>query len=80
MRYEALRKVVTEGVLGPTPVRGLALFLRRGLAGWMQAWSSLPPPLPHRERRVFEEKNEVVLLLVEMALQAEGCGKRCRQP
>lgn len=77
MRYEALRAVVTKGVVGPSPVRGLAVFFRRGLAGWMQAWSGLPPPLASvqekiEERRAPEEKDEVVLLLVEMAMQAEG--------
>lgn len=63
---------------GPSPVRGLSLLLRRGVAGWMQAWSELPPPLPEktRKRRASEERDEVVSLLVEMAIQAEGYARR----
>lgn len=80
-RYEALRTVVTGASPGPYPPRGLAMFLRRGLARWMLAWPEpipsfqLPKPIPPEDRsagKVPAGSQEVVLLLVEMALQAAG--------
>jgi hypothetical protein len=37
--YEQLRCDVTGGAARGCEGLGLALFLRRGMAGWMQAWS-----------------------------------------
>jgi len=46
-RYEELRRQAL-GRLG-SQAQGLALFMRRGMSAWMQAWSQCvapPPPLP----------------------------------
>ncbi|MDA8282537.1 MAG: hypothetical protein M0Z42_04395 [Actinomycetota bacterium] len=71
--YEAMRASAT-GSLPPEAPRGLALFLAQGLAGWVRAWSPLPPAAPEapsRERRSATTiANDVVRLLAEMALGA----------
>lgn len=45
-RYEELRRQAL-GRLG-AQAQGLALFMRRGMSAWMQAWSQcvVPPPSP----------------------------------
>ena len=45
-RYEELRRQAL-GRFG-AQAQGLALFVRRGMCAWMQAWSQCvaPPPLP----------------------------------
>jgi len=75
MRYEAMRTLVTGGALGPSPAQGLALFFRRGLAGWMQAWpSQRPAPTLGRQEKKSErraKKDGIISLLLEMAIQVE---------
>lgn len=39
--YEALRAFAIYPGTSLSPPRGLALFLHRGMPGWMDAWSSL---------------------------------------
>ena len=50
-QYEALRREATETPLGGSRGHGLALFLTRGLPGWLAALTALtaprrPPPAP----------------------------------
>lgn len=80
-RYEALRGLVTGASPGPHPPRGLALFLRRGVAEWMRAWPrsaqeirAREPVPPHIECPSHgpASSREIVLLLAEMAMQAAG--------
>lgn len=77
--YEALRAQAC-GVGAPsTRARGLALFLRSGLAAWMAAWrhlvatSSSPPPGHPRERlaTAFRLGPELAVVLTEMALSQQ---------
>lgn len=39
--YEALRDFAVYHRINLAPPQGLALFLRQGMPGWMEAWSSL---------------------------------------
>ena len=41
--YEDLRDFVACHKMTLVPPRGLALFLRRGMPGWIDAWSGLEP-------------------------------------
>lgn len=41
--YEDLRDFMVCHKVTPAPPRGLAIFLRRGMPGWMEAWSRLGP-------------------------------------
>ena len=75
-RYEAMRALVTGDNPPTTPVQGLAIFLSHGLAGWMRAWTSLPPALPkYRQRNGGDERSnsDMVSILLEMAMQAATC-------
>ena len=61
--YESIRAQAT-GLVGPEPrpARGLALLLRSGLAGWMQACRSLVATpaveaLPPEERQVKRKRS-----------------------
>lgn len=74
--YEELRAQAT-GRAGPeTPeARGLALLLRSGMAGWMQAWRRLvvspatPPALPRDELLPrLGLSAELAIILAQMAL------------
>lgn len=75
--YETLRaQAGLAGPAAPAP-RGLALFLRSGLAGWMQTWKRLvasPPPTRSMHQpeltvtRSSESGPELTILLVQMAL------------
>ena len=40
MRYEQLRRDAIDGSSRGREALGLALFLRRGMTAWMQAWSN----------------------------------------
>jgi hypothetical protein len=42
-RYEVLRRQALGGVVVPS--QGMALFVRRGMVAWMQAWSQCALPL-----------------------------------
>ena len=39
--YEDLREFMVDHKMTLAPPRGLALFLRRGMPGWIEAWSGL---------------------------------------
>ncbi len=77
--YEALRAQATGAGTAPTTARGLALFLRSGLAAWMTAWrqlvaaSSSPPPGRPREQRETASwlGSELAAVLTEMALSRQ---------
>jgi hypothetical protein len=71
-RYEDLRRRVLEEAGRLPRASGIAVFVRQGLAGWMQAWPEqapchLPEPAIHEPARLpaglYEE---VTQLLVEM--------------
>lgn len=76
-RYEALRgAALGAAATAAVNARGLALFMRQGMAGWMRAWSSCaaPPPAPacgSRGRR-SATRPEIVAVLAQMALAAAG--------
>jgi hypothetical protein len=68
-----MRALVTGETPASSPVQGLALFLRHGMAGWMCAWSGMHPPLPKRREKIVDDgrrKSDLVSLLLEMAIQA----------
>ena len=71
--YEALRAhAIGPPSLGAAP-RGLMLFLRGGLAGWMRALTALTPaPSPrtngHQPAGRSESTAELILVLAQMAL------------
>lgn len=75
--YEALRQVVLEGSRGDRDL-GLALFMHRGMAAWMRAWSGCvtpPSPMPgvaHGSAPALPAglRGDVTRLLVTMALTA----------
>jgi len=83
-RYEAMRALVTGETPASSPAQGLAIFLRHGLAGWMRAWPNLPPPIPKRRERIWDNgrrNNDLVSLLLEMAIQVATCqGRFCNAP
>ena len=74
--YEALRAQATGVGTAPTTARGLALFLRSGLAAWMTAWRQLvaapssPPAARPAEQlaTAFRLGPELAVVLTEMAL------------
>jgi hypothetical protein len=70
--YEALRAQATGVGTALTTARGLALFLRSGLAAWMTAWRQLvaAPSSPPAEQRAtaFRLGPELAAVLTEMAL------------
>lgn len=72
MRYESMRALVTGEAIGGSPVRGLAIFLRHGLAGWMCAWQRLPSSLPKSREKIrsgVRKNDDLVSLLLEMAIR-----------
>ncbi len=74
--YEELRRLAL-GCRG-AQAQGLALFIRRGMRAWMQAWSQcVPPPLPASEALLDDPHTcpprlhaEVATLLASMVLFA----------
>lgn len=59
--------------------QGLALFIARGMAGWLQAWSrctgepvasAAPPPAPGNDICPVQLHNDVAMLLASMVLVA----------
>ena len=81
--YEELRR----SALGPAggSGRGIALFLRCGMAAWIETCAALPrPPEPRPRRSAVEEQPlvpqdlrvEVATLLAEMALSAHAQGAK----
>ena len=79
--YESLRALATGEGSDMTSPRGLALFLRQGMAGWMEAWSRLMSLGSEQERRPVNTTPvgcgtplpaEVATILASMALSASG--------
>jgi len=79
-QYEALRAQATGECPGIATPRGLALLLRRGMTGWMLAWSDCVPVTSTTVPMSTNDKgngllnslhSEVAVLLVSMALQAQ---------
>jgi hypothetical protein len=76
-RYEALRRYVVggEAMLEAQPL-GLALWLAKGMAGWMGQWSQLTEvtPLPSRAtlplscRSAGPWQDQLTMLLAQMTL------------
>jgi len=77
-RYESLRRyVVGGGGVLESPPLGLALWLAKGMAGWMRQWSQLTEqapwpgraniPLPGRPPDSWQRP--LTLLLAQMALE-----------
>jgi len=76
-RYEELRRQAL-GHFG-AQAQGLALFMRRGMSAWMQAWSQCvasPPPSPAQPKQQTQEicpvqlHADVATLLASMVLFA----------
>jgi hypothetical protein len=75
-RYEELR-CLALGCRGAA-AQGLALFVRRGMRAWMQAWSQLSPPPPPACAAPPDDSQtcpaqlhaEVAMLLTSMVLLA----------
>ena len=75
--YEALRRAVLEGTRGDGDL-GLALFIRRGMAAWLRAWTACATPprsgdaIPAGPRPVLpaDIRGDVARLLITMALTA----------
>jgi hypothetical protein len=88
--YEALRREAIAMTLGGPRGHGLALFLRRGLPGWLAALTALtpprrpPPPVPvggppPGPRLGPAARTELTTVLAGMVLAcaAEGEGQEC---
>jgi hypothetical protein len=85
-QYEALRAQATGECPGIATPRGLALLLRRGMPGWMLAWSDCVPVTRTTAPMSTNDKGngllnslhlEVAVLLVSMALQAQKEARLC---
>lgn len=78
-RYEELRQQVLGRPSGIPRGQGLALLLRSGIAGWMQAWAPyvMEVPAPPQEELGESEsfplamQREVTMILAAMVLN--GC-------
>ena len=78
VRYEDLRSdVLRSGDEGFIENRGLVIFLRNGMLGWVEAWSRCSVPTGEYERVQQEEnrtdipmdlRGQVVQLLTNMAI------------
>jgi len=78
--YEVLRTHALGKPLAATVPKGLALFLRSGLPGWMQAWKRLVPS-PSRPAPTTASPSasislgmaaELALLLTQMVLSGRA--------
>jgi len=74
-KYEALRMAVLGEGLSPESRNGLALFLRRGMWGWVQATAApTTPVLSTRsraaERSISEEHQTVIHLFADLAMRS----------
>jgi len=75
-RYEQLRQQALGRPNGIPRGQGLALLLRSGIAGWMQAWAQcvVKAPTPPKERFGEDESfpiemhKEVTMILAAMVL------------
>ena len=79
-QYEALRAQATGEYPGIATPRGLALFLRQGMPGWMLAWSDCVLVTITTATMSTNDKgnallgslhSEVAMLLVSMALASQ---------
>ena len=76
-RYEELRRQALAGN-GARSNLGLALFLRRGLVAWMQAWADCAPtrdpsvagPSRGEPDLSADARGEMIRVWVDMALSA----------
>jgi hypothetical protein len=84
--YEALRAQATGEYPGIATPRGLALFLRQGMPGWMLAWSDCAlvtrttaprSPDDKENKRLDSLRSEVAMLLVSMALRTQQEVRLC---
>jgi hypothetical protein len=76
--YEDLRDFTVGHKMTLAPPRGLALFLRQGMPGWIEAWSRLassdkatpfsPQPLEVRPGCAGPVLSEAAAILANMAL------------
>lgn len=74
-RYEEVRQQALGRPSGTPRGQGLALLLRSGIAGWMQAWAQcVVEPAPPNERRGEDASfpvamhREVTMILAAMVL------------
>lgn len=75
VHYEQLRRDATDMSSRGREALGLALFLRRGMAAWMQAWSQgmdcvTPPALPQPATTPvpLDVRGQVAMLLAGIIL------------
>ena len=73
-QYEVLRTAVLGEGLAPESRYGLAVFLRRGMWGWIQAsmapTSVSPPTRSSQARSKSEEHQTVIHLFADLALRS----------
>jgi hypothetical protein len=74
-RYEALRDAALGGATtAATNARGMAVFMRDGMAGWMRAWRDCVAAARARESDARGTRSaprpEMVAVLVQMAWAA----------
>ena len=80
--YEELRRAALGGAAGSGRGRGLALFLRSGMAAWMETCAALVPSREAPPRAAdppvvpLDLRLEVATLLAEMALTVHTHGGR----
>jgi hypothetical protein len=77
-RYETLRRYILEGRQRlPSQPLGLALWMARGMAGWMRQWAQLLEPIAipaaavpvPRRGEPGPQQQSVTVLLAQMTLQ-----------
>jgi hypothetical protein len=74
--YEELRQFALGDARAAPAVRGLALFIRSGMAEWMRAWASCAtetvgrPPGLDQEHGAAVAHDELVSVLTQMAMTA----------
>ena len=79
-RYEELRRQALGACGGVNGGLGLALLVRQGMKGWIEAWSHCGPSLPMKPQNQtgstevvpLDLRGEVVLILAGMALSSRG--------
>ncbi|RKX58736.1 MAG: hypothetical protein DRP37_07595 [Thermodesulfobacteriota bacterium] len=78
-RYEELRDLALSRQRSSWSL-GLALFLRRGMAAWMNAWKDwLPPKRPAPDKEILTRtkipdgiQEHIIMGLVSMAINGRG--------
>ena len=72
-RYEMLRSEALNA--SGMHCRGLALFSRQGMSGWMEAWTGcrqVVPEAPVIQYLPTGKSSQLTVLLANMILEAEG--------